>query len=246
MKLLNKSLLITAFLFCGMLFTSCEKEESSANVSKVTNYPTFDMQGAATIFLEKGTPFNEPGVTATEGGEEIEVRTSVRGKYRGGNTLDENVSDYYPITYSATNKDGFEGSVTRDVYVVETGDLVNSIAGLYTSTVVRNGSSSAQYTDMEYVMVWQNSDGSYGISDGIGAYYSIGRAYGPAYRAPAKVEANDISANDFTYFPFTVGTFGGVCTMSAMVADPGANTLDFTTVWDAGYTFEVTLNQVEI
>lgn len=228
----------------SVLMVSCKKKDS-ADVSRVTNYPTFEVKGDNPMFVEKGTPYNEPGVTATENGSEIDVTTSVVGHYRGGNTLDVNTADYYTITYTATNKDGFQGSVTRDVYVAETGDLVNSISGLYTSTVVRNGTAGAAYTNMKYVLVWDNGDGTYGISDGIGAYYYIGRGYGYNYAAPAKVQANDISANDFTYIPFTVKTFGGVCTMSDMVADSATKTLSFTTVWDAGYTFEVTLNQVQ-
>lgn len=232
-------------MISSLVMMSCQKKKDSEDISRVTNYPTFVVKGEDPIFVEKGTPYNEPGVIATENGKEIDVTTSVVGHYRGGKTLDVNVPDYYTITYSATNKDGFEGSVTRDVYVAETGDLVNSIAGLYTSTVVRNGSSGAAYTNMKYILIWDEGNNVYGISDGIGGYYDIGRGYGYNYAAPTTVTANDISANDFSYTTYPVKTFGGTVTMSGMKADPANNTLSFTAAWDAGYTFEVTLKQVQ-
>lgn len=237
---------ITVFLTS---LSSCDKEKSSEGVSRVTNYPTFDIQGGDVMFHEEGTAFVDPGVTASEAGQDLDVATSTAGVFRSGSVadVDGNTADHYVKSYSATNQDGFAGSVTRDVWVATTGDLVNSIEGVYTSTVVRNGSASAQYTDMKYILIWKNSDGTYGISDGIGGYYDIGRVYGYGYAASGfEITANDISANDFSFNnPQPVGAFGGAATMKDMVVDAGAKTVSFVTDWDAGYTFEVTLTQVQ-
>ncbi len=234
----------------SVLFTlnSCDKEKSSEGLSRQTNYPTFEMMGDPVIFQALGDPYTDPGVTATEGGDPIPVTTSAVGNYWVGSVpnVDPNQSDYYSVSYSAKNKDGFTGTESRDVYVVETGDLVTSIAGLYTSTVVRNGSAGAQYTDMEYILISDNGDGTYNISCGIGGYYSFGRAYGLGYIAPAVVTANDISNNDFSFTDFSVNTFGGVCTMTSMSVDATAKTIDFVTDWSFGYQFVVTLTQVQI
>lgn len=236
-----------------LLLNSCEKDKESADLSRVTNYPTFDMQGDELIFHNEGTPFEDPGVTATEAGVDLEVNKSVHGTYRSASLpeVDADMADHYVITYSAQNQEGFTGSVTRDVWVATTGDLVNSIEGVYTSTVERDGVSAPEYTDMEYVLIWKNEDGTYGISDGIGGYYAMGRNYGIAYVAEGvEITANDIPSNDFSFNnPFPVGAFGGSAEMKDMVVDPGAGTITFTTDWDAGggtmYSFDVTLTQVQ-
>lgn len=241
--------LFTSVTVILTLLSSCEKDKSSEGVSRITNYPTFDLQGGSLIFHEEGTPFKDPGVTATEAGEELDVTSSTVGVFRAGSVaeVDGNMADHYIKTYSATNQDGFAGTATRDVWVATTGDLVNSIEGIYTSTVLRDGDASAQYTDMEYILIWKNADGTYGISDGIGGYYDIGRAYGYAYAASGFIiTANDIANNDFSFNnPQPVGAFGGAASMRDMVVDPVAGTVSFSTDWDAGFTFEVTLTQVQ-
>ena len=233
----------------AFLLGACDKEKSSEGVSRVTEYPVFEVMGDEVMFHPEGTAFVDPGVSATEGGAELDVEESAVGVFKGysGTDVDGNVADHYIKSYSAENKDGFAGTATRDVWVATTGDLVSSIEGVYTSTVVRNGSASAQYTDMQYILIWKNSDGTYSISDGIGGYYDIGRAYGYAYAASGVViTATDIPNNVFSFNnPFGVGAFGGAANMKDMMVDPGAGTITFTTDWDAGYTFEVTLTQVQ-
>ncbi|MCA0348293.1 MAG: DUF5012 domain-containing protein [Flavobacterium sp.] len=240
-----KKIIITLF-FLSTFLISCEKE-STGGVSRVTNYPEFTLLGDDVIYVNKGNEYIDPGVIVTEGGVEIPYETTITGTFRGGTTLDTNVVDVYQIVYSATNQDGFSGSIARTVYVIENGDLTTNISGLYTSTVVRNGSSSAQYTNMEYILVWKKDNGTYEMSDGIGGYYAIGRGYGNAYTArPVIITANDIPSNSFTIPAFTVGTFGGVASMSGLTANSVNNTLSYTTIWDAGYTFVVTLTKVNI
>ena len=68
-------------------------------------------------------------------------------------------------------------------FVARQGDLVNSIEGVYTSTVVRDNVSAPQYDDMKYVIIKKVDTDTYELSDGIGGYYDLGRAYGIAYAA---------------------------------------------------------------
>ncbi|HQA74489.1 BT_2262 family domain-containing protein [Flavobacterium sp.] len=237
---------IISILVITFLIVSCSKEDTG-NVSRVTNYPEFTLLGDDVIFVNKGNEFIDPGVIVTEGGVEIPYETTITGTYRGGTTLDTNVVDVYQIVYSAINQDGFSGSIARTVYVIENGDLTTNISGLYTSTVVRNGSSSAQYTNMEYILVWKKDNGTYEMSDGIGGYYAIGRAYGSGYAArPVIITANDIPSNNFSVPAFSVGAFGGVAIMSGLTANSTNNTLSYSTEWDSGYTFVVTLTKVNI
>jgi hypothetical protein len=241
------SVLLVLSLF---VFTACEKQYETSDLSTVTNYPVFQMTGASVITIPQGTAYTEPGIKATAGTEEVAVTVSVVGIFSGykGTDVNTNVPDRYTITYSASNSDGFVNTVTRTVWVAITGDLVNSIEGLYTATIVRNGVSSPQYTDLEYVLIWKKSGNTYSISDAIGGYYALGRAYGDNYMALGMtVTANDIPSNDFTYGgTIGVGAFGGALDMTAFSVNSGAKTIDFTTDWDAGYTFVVTLTQVQL
>jgi len=236
---------ILSLLFLCTALVSCEND-TTGDVSKVTNYPTFTVLGDDVIYVQKGTAYVDPGVTVTENGVEIPYTTTVSGAYRGGTSIDTNVVDVYSVIYSAVNQDGFAGSASRTVIVYENSDLTTSIAGLYTSTVVRNGASGAQYTNMEYILVWKNTDGTYQMSDGIGGYYAIGRGYGVGYAAgPVIITANDIATNSYAAIPsFGVGAFGGTAVMTGLTADPANNKLSFSTTWDSGYTFVVTMTKI--
>lgn len=240
-----KNLVLFLGIVSCFLFTACETE-STGDVSEVTNFAVFKITGDQEILVEAGSNYEDPGATATEAGQPVDVATNSTGIFRGG-ALDVNVPDNYNVAYSAVNQDGFEASASRNVVVASTGDLVTSIAGLYTSTVVRNGVVDAAYDNMEYVIIWENADGTFTLSDGIGGYYMYGRAYGSAYVAPGtEITVNGL--NDYDLGPdFTVSTFGGVAKMTEMTVDPNAKTINFKTDWDAGpYTFDVTLTQVQL
>lgn len=105
MKLLYKYSLIIASAF---LLFSCDKE--TEDISRITEYATFEMQGEDFMFVLTNSTFTEPGVVAYEGETELPVETK--------GTVNTAVSDIYPIQYSATNSDGFPASVLRTVAVV--------------------------------------------------------------------------------------------------------------------------------
>lgn len=244
----NNILFVFFLAFAGLLITtSCEREKESEGISKITYFPDFKMTGDPVIFLNKGSAYTDPGDKAYENEVEIPVRQSITGDYFPANAIDVDVPNNYVIKYLATNKDGFDGSTTRIVYIVATGDLINSIEGLYTSTIVRNGVSSPQYTDLKYVMIRKAGDNTYEISDAIGGYYDLGRNYGAAYRATgALITANNISTNDFDLGPsFGVGAFGGNASIISFTVNAATGTITMVTDWDAGFTFEVTLKQVK-
>ena len=241
-----KNIKIITLALVAFIFSSCEKETTTGGLSSVTNYPIITVDGANPMFIPIGTAYEEPGVTATEDGAEIPVVTSGSGVYRGNAAVNVDKPDRYDVVYTATNKDGYDGTSGRTVYVVETGNLVDNISGLYKSTIIRNG--DLRFTDVGYVIVYKNDDGTYGMSCAIGSYYENGVGYGKTFNAPAVIEANDIGTNDFTFSPTSV-TYAGwpwAINITNMAVDAGAKTITMTAVWDIGYTFEVTLTQVEI
>lgn len=242
---MKKIILYLTIISCGV-FTSCETDDT-AGVSQVTNYAVFDLAGPQEIFLHKGEEYVEPGATATEAGEPVDVSVSGTGIFRGGD-FNTDVSDFYNLTYSAVNKDGFVASASRTVVVAHNGDLKTDISGLYRSTIVRDGNADPQYADLEYILIWQNADGTFSMNDVTGGYYWLGRGYGLAYAGPGgKITVN--GENDFSYGPAVgVGAFGGSAVISDMSTDAAAKTIDFNTTWDVGsshYVFAVHLEQVQ-
>ena len=167
-------------------------------------------------------------------------------------SVDINKPDHYIETSSAVNQDGFAGELVRTFWVACTGDLVNSIEGLYTSTVSRN-SPTPRYFDMEYILIRKVGANQYEISNADGGWYQFGRLLGPAYASPgAIVTANDISTNNFTFGPpVEVRTFGGPIVLTSMTVDPATKTIVFTSDWvtpppTTNYTFTATLTQVAL
>ncbi|MFT3687356.1 MAG: DUF5011 domain-containing protein [Phycisphaerales bacterium] len=251
--------IVLTLLFATAL-VSCE-ETTTADVSKVTHYPIITVLGSDPIFVPQGGTFTDPGVIAMEGENEIDYVTTVKGNYRGGTTLDTNITDEYTVTYTATNVDGFSANSPRKVIVYKTGDLVNSIEGVYIATTKRNGSflpaTQGSSLNMKYIYIWKNGDGTYEVSDAFGGWYSIGRKLGVGYATQGgKINAVNIPANTFT-FPGAPGNltnpgFGGVAELTGMTVDPAQKKIVFTSHWIApgtpptNYNFEVTLTQVQL
>lgn len=233
---------------------SCSKVDS-AYVSKVTTYPIITVTGANPYFVPKGGAYVEPGAIATEGTAVIPAVLTAKGNYRGGTTLDTNVTDEYSVTYTATNKDGFKATNSRKVIVYKTGDLVNSIEGVYKCTISRNGAiPGPSYIDIEYIYIWKNVDGTFGVSDAFGGWYEYGRALGIGYITPAgTINAINIAANNFTFPGATLTNtgFGGTANITSLTVNSVTKKLVLTCVWTtpppvAVRTFVATLTQVQL
>lgn len=110
-------------------FSSCKKDEihntdTKVGISDVTVYPTFTMTGDRYVSIVKGGSFTDPGVTAVEGTTTLQVTKT-------GNVNTDQVG-VYDVVYSAVNKDGFAGSVTRTVAVLPSAEGAGvDISGKY-------------------------------------------------------------------------------------------------------------------
>ncbi|HEU4788362.1 MAG TPA: immunoglobulin-like domain-containing protein [Flavobacterium sp.] len=245
------------YFLLAIIAVSCS-ETSTDNVSKVTNYPLLTFNGDETMFVPLGSDFTDPGIIATEGGNTIPYTTVVgAGKYKGEKNINTDVVDEYSITYSAKNKDDFSGSITRKVIVYKTGDLVNSIEGVYISTVTRNGSllnpAQGSSEDMEYVYIWKNTDNTYEVSDAFGGWYDIGRDFGAVGATPGGTISGDIPSNNFTFpgNPLANSNFGGTANITALNVNPTTKVITLNCTWiteddpPSTYSFISTLEQVQ-
>lgn len=231
---------------------SCSSDYDTLNVSKVTNYPLIDILGDDPAFVQVGSSYSDPGVNATENGNAIPFSTEYSGDYRGANTLNLNQADRYTASYTATNIDGYSASANRKIYVYKTGNFVDSIEGLYLSTVTRNGSflpsSQGSSVGMKYVIVWKNSDGTYGMTDAIGGWYDLGRNYGQGYASAGLKFNADLStlSTSVVQQPNGVGAFGGSITVNNITIDKPNKKLVVSSKWLAPtvYNFIATLTQV--
>lgn len=240
--------IIALLVVASTFFVSCD-DVDTANVSSITNYPLITVTGSNPIFVPLGGTYTDPGAVATENGAPIPFTSVGSGNYRKATTIDTNIVDEYSQTYTASNKDGFKASAVRKVIVYKTGDLVNSIEGVYTCTISRNGvTPSNAYRNIKYIYIWKNTDGSYELSDSFGGWYQYGRGLGLSYITPGgKIIANNIATNDFS-FPGTQSNlgFGGNSEITSLTVNATTKTLVLTTSWDLGYIFVATLTQVQL
>ena len=237
----------------GLFLTSCDPSVTSPGASDesfVTFLPLITLEGGSEVTLDcDATSYSDPGASASAGGEEIELFTSVTGNYFGGSSVDG--PDVYSVAYSAFNSDDIPATGFRTVIWPEcNGDLVTSIAGMYTASVSRNGSSPAGYQDNGPFIIRDLGNDRYAFSDAQGGWYEYGRAIGKAYATPGLVlKANNIAANDFTSEgTFPTNTFGGVNTFTSLTVDPATKTLVLTVEWLAPtyYKFVSTWTQTDI
>jgi hypothetical protein len=79
-------------------------------ISTVTYYVVFTLNGPEVQSIVVGTPYTDPGAKAEENGQPVQYTTS--------GAVDINTVGFYPITYTAVNKDGYSSSITRYVAVL--------------------------------------------------------------------------------------------------------------------------------
>ena len=249
-----KKLFITLTIITSSIFTACSDNSDTENVSKLTTYPIITLAGADPALVRVGTAYTDPGAVGTVGGTPVPLTTRFVGRYRKNvsTTLDTNVSDVYNLEYTATNSDGFKRTAKRQVIVARTGDLVNSIEGLYTSTVARNGiTPSPAYINIKYILIWKNANGDYEVSDAFGGWYLFGRAIADSETPGGTIRAVNIPANSFTFpgNPLTNRYFGGTANITGLTVNPVTKTLVLTCSWVSGtsnFNFQSTLTQVPL
>lgn len=142
------------FIVCAALLLvigSCQKL-TTEGLTRTTYYPIITLQGDDPLLVPVGSAYNDPGVTATEGGEDVTSKVVV-----GGDKIDPNKIGLYSVTYSATNVDGFDASISRTVIVFDPSVTV-SIAGSYHADMDRTTYGTAGRTFAQYAASYGNTD----------------------------------------------------------------------------------------
>lgn len=202
-------------LTSAVTFSSCD-DDSSAGVTKITYYPVLTLNGDATMYVDKGAAFTDPGCAGEMNGEDISSQIKVSG------SVDTSKSGIYTLTYSATNADGFSASASRTVVVT---DPTDAHEGVFTTTSVTcNGSN--KYDGHYEIIILGNGDGTYSVTDLLGGWYAQGRAYGDNYAMKGVV---------------TIADDGTMTLKSSHIAGWGDSLVDFSGKYDAAtgtYTWD--------
>ena len=170
-------------LTSAVTFTSCDND-SSAGVTRITYYPVLTLNGDATMYADKGASFTDPGCAAEMNGEDISSQVVVSG------TVNTAKSGVYTLTYSATNADGFSASASRTVIVT---DPTDAKEGVFYSDAnsYRDYSGQKAFGASYEIVITNNDDGTYHVSDLLGGWYSQRAGYGTNYNMEGDVTIAD-------------------------------------------------------
>ena len=101
-----KYIYFTICLLLLGLLTSCT-EETTAGISRVTDFPIITINGNVTQFVNVSDSFVDEGAVSKEGEDEIETITEISKSEYFGEAISSKTPDKYVISYSAINEDGF-------------------------------------------------------------------------------------------------------------------------------------------
>lgn len=226
MKLLKNLIILIPII---MLTVSCEKPETTANISGITYFPEFVMEGEAYEVVETGSDYSDPGVIATEGGEEIPVKVN--------GSVDTAVPALYIIDYEATNSDGYGGTVQRAVRVVTHGNDNINISGFYDG--IRDNRDAGGIVGITKI-----APGVFEVEDFLGAYYWKNLGYGAQYSANGIFTEN--ADGTFTASQGFIPGWGSEVQANNIVYDPATKTFKYSALLVAfNFGFDVTLTLKE-
>ncbi len=174
----SKLLYLVVAVLSVFSLTSCG-EDSTEGMTFITYYPELTLAnsdaGSTTVFCDKGGTYVEPGYTALLNGEDVSSQVTV------SSNVNTSESGVYYVNYAIMNADGFESTASRKVIVTDPNDAAE---GVYVTDAasyrVSNGAETPYGASYE-VLVLNNGDGTYSVSDFLGGWYEYRAGYGSAY-----------------------------------------------------------------
>lgn len=216
----------------ALSFASCEKE--TEGVTGITIYPVLELDGETTLYLEKGSTFEDPGYTATLDGEDVTDQVVI------DSNVNMNASGFYSISYKITNKDGFSASDSRKVIVLDPND---DIDGFYTVTANSYRfykDATVEYGDEYEIIVAHDNDKLY-FSDALAGWYAQRANYGDAYEMFATIGID--SDNNLSLISSLIPGWGDGLVGFSGSWDSTNKTFTYVAKYVSGMTFYVTLTK---
>lgn len=217
--------------------SGCEKSTTTEDVSTITYYVTFNLEGASVMKIPLGQNYVDPGFTAMEGENDVTSEVTVQG------SVDSEQLGLYTITYSAVNSDGYSSSTERTVIVYSPNAPSDDLSGTYSSNVHRRPPYDRSFNDLT-VSITPVTSGIFAVSDLLGGFYDQGSnyGYGSAYRAKGYISLN----SDYTISMLSshiAGWGDSLDDMTDGVYDPNTGIITWTVYYVGAYTFDVTLKK---
>lgn len=169
-----------------LALASCD--ESSEGLTRITYFPSIELDGGSTVYVDKNSTWVDPGYTSLMNGEDVSSRVTISG------TVDTSKSGIYHLTYtSMTNEDGFSSSATREVIVLDPNDPIEGFWTTNGSTSYRDyGGNTVYFVGNYKILIINNGDGTYYVSDLLGGWYEQRAGYGSNYACVGNIAiAND-------------------------------------------------------
>lgn len=212
-----------------MTLWSCDK--STEGLTRITYYPTLEVLGESTVYINVGETYADEGCYAELNGEDVSSEVIATSN------VDNSTPGVYSISYVIYNADGFSTTASRTVYVIDP----DNIATLYMGTCF---TGSETFSDA-LISISDNGDGTYLLDDIMGGFYFNGvyPGYEPTYDFHAEVNFRLNADNTITQVG-EVGSwyFSGQVDMSIKegVYDPATRTVTLDVAYGDS-TLEVTL-----
>ena len=220
---MKKNFIYTTLLtLASFMLASCGDEES-LGLSRITYYPTIEIQGANPLLNAKGSQYTEPGYISLLNGEDVTDKVVVTG------LPDTNVSGDYTVKYTTVkNEDGFGASASRRVIVADANDPVEGLYWVQPDSYRDRAGTQVKYNSTYPIVILNNGDGTYSVDDMLGGWYYYRAGYGSSYGMQGIIS---IDAN------------GAVSLLESIVPGWGDSHSDFTGSFDAS-TGTMTLKTV--
>ena len=197
---------------------------TTEDVTFVTTFVTFEMEGKQVISHPMGASYQDPGVRAFENGVEVTSKMQTSG------SVNTDETGIYSISYSATNADGVPNSTSRTIVVYEpTPSIMKS--GMYTvsSDSNRDGDNSLEYANGNTVFIYQVEPGIFYISDLFGGYYEIGRRLGSNFATAGWLA---LTGTDISLCKSDITPWGDSFDSVSGTYNESTKTLTYTGLWD--------------
>jgi len=248
-----KSIYKIGIFITGLFLCTACHDITTADISKVTYYVTFKLDGGGDYLLPVGTPYVEPGVKALENGVDVTskmIATGVTG-------INPNKIGLYTITYSAKNVDGFPSSATRTVFVYDP-TITADISGDYkvdattSQRVQASNGKIIKYSDLPtlygagdfstfVIKLTKVVPGIFSVTDFLGGYYTEGRAYASTYAMPGYVSLTPDNKLELCS-SYSVSWGNSLADLTGGTYASGTESIKWSASW-SGYSFKVVLNK---